>query len=278
MKNRSLRLLLPLALGALATACAPTYRLAVQPAAPGTLFSSDLPQAQAQADSVSLRLDFASFEPGWLVFHADYRNDSHHSVVVEPTGFSYAPGRGQTELLPVAGPVAHGQLVPAAIAVAGQHLAWPALPAAALPALDPDPSIETLQGEANREAMRARRTDWLGVALLVVAVGADVASATHGGESPRLARQQAALHELAWTYQAISSANKLRHAVMADNLSRQAVQLSDFALRRVTLLPGQQVHGYVYLPRFDTADALRVYAPVGSTRVPLDFTQTHRRR
>lgn len=277
MKNRYLRLLPLLAFGALATACAPTYRLAVQPAAPGTLFSSELPQAQALADSVSLRLDFASFEPGWLVFHADYRNDSRRPVVIEPTGFSYAPGRAQTELA-AASRVPAGQLVPAATAAAGQHLAWPALPTAALPALNPDPSIEALQGEANRQAARANRTDWLGIALLVVAVGADVASATHGRESVGQVQQRAALHELVWTYQAVSAANKLRHAVMADNLSRQAVQLSDFALRRVTLLPGQQVHGYVYLPRFDTADALRVYAPVGQQQVALEFVQTHRRR
>jgi hypothetical protein len=70
----------------------------------------------------------------------------------------------------------------------------------------------------------------------------------------------------------------VRHAATAETMAVRADQLSQYALRRVQLLPGQQVRGYVYLPRFDEADGLRVLAPIGSRQVPLDFVQTHQRR
>ena len=46
----------------------------------------------------------------------------------------------------------------------------------------------------------------------------------------------------------------------------------------MTLEPGQQVRGYLYFPRYDAADGLVVKVPVGSTEVPLEFTQTWVRR
>jgi len=44
------------------------------------------------------------------------------------------------------------------------------------------------------------------------------------------------------------------------------------------LEPGQQVRGYVFLPRFDHADGLEVLAPVGQQLHSFAFVQSHQRR
>lgn len=91
-------------------------------------------------------------------------------------------------------------------------------------------------------------------------------------------QSRVALQNIAWTYNAISGGNRVRHAATAEALARRAAQLRDYALRRTSLRPGQQVRGYVYLPRFDPADGLRVLAPLGTGQAAFDFVQTHQRR
>ena len=267
-----------LLLVALATAsCAPSYLLGVRPATPHTLFASDQPAAIATADSVALQLNFIGYEPEWLVFNAEYRNDSRQPIDIQPVGFAYAPLREAAEV-PPARRVLPGEHVAAATAAASQRAPWPALPSAPLPALDPEPQISQLQAGASREAARASRPDWMGIALFAVALGVDIASSTRRTETIDQARARAAIHDVAWTYTAISNANRVRHAATAGAMAQRADLLAQYALRRVVLQPGEQVRGYVYLPRFDQADGLRVLAPVGSRQVPLDFVQTHQRR
>ena len=271
-----LRLLGPLlALGA--GGCAPTYLLGVQPATPRTLFASGQTHAEATADSVALGLRFLGYEPEWLVFEAEYHNDSRRPVEIDPAGFAQAPARAS-----VAGPpaqrVRRGELVPAAVAAATATAPWPALPPTPLPALDPEPNISQLEASAGHEAARASRPDWVGVALFAVALGADLAGSTRHHETYSQAQGRATLHDVAWAYNAVSTANRVHHAATAQALAQRAETLRQYALRRVRLLPGQQVRGYVYLPRFDEADGLRVLAPLGRRQVALDFVQTHQRR
>lgn len=270
------RLLAPL-LALATTACAPTYLLGVQPAAPHTLFASGQPQAEATADGVTLRLNFLGYEPDYVLFNAEYRNDSAQPVEIMPTAFAYAPVR-EAGVKPPSQRVQRGERVPAAVAAATQQAAWPALPPAPLPALDPEPQIAQLQNGASQEATKASRPDWVGVALFAVALGADIASSTHRYESVGQAQTRAAIHEAAWVYNAISTSNRVRHAATAGAMAQRADVLSHYALRRVVLQPGQQVRGYVYLPRFDQADGLEVLAPVGHQQVALSFVQTHQRR
>lgn len=277
MLLRRSRSLVFAALALAASSCAPSYLLGVKPAQPNTLFASGQPQAEASADQVSLRLNFLGYEPDWIVLNAEYRNDSNRPITIDPTAFRYEPLR-ETTAASAGVRVQRGALVPAVTAAASQRAPWPALPAAPLPAFNPEAHINQLQDGAAREANRAHRTDWMGVALFAVAIGSDIAGAGRHYDTPAQARNSATLHDIAWTYYAISSANKLRHAITAEALAQQAQQLSEYALRTVTLQPGQQVRGYVYLPRFDAADGLRVLAPVGQQQVALNFVQTHRRQ
>jgi len=272
----AVRLLAPL-LAFAAGSCAPTYLLGVQPAAPHTFFASGGEAAEATADSVGLRLNFLGYEPDYVVFNAEYRNDSRHAVEIVPTAFGYAPVRADG-VVPPARRVQRGERVPAALAAATQQAAWPALPPAPLPALDPEPAIGQLQHGAGHEAAKASRPDWVGATLLVVALGVDIAASTRRTETLAQAQTRAVIREAAVAYNVISSANRMRHAATADAMAQRAELLRQYALRRVVLRPGEQVRGYVYLPRFDQADGLEVLAPVGRRQVALSFVQTHQRR
>jgi hypothetical protein len=274
---RPLRLL---ALAGLATACAPTYQLALKPAKPTGLFAEGHEQAQAVADSVEVRLSFVCYEPTRVVFEAEYRNPTRHALVVEPAAFQYEANRVATPTYDLKGrrpkPLP-GTEVTAAVAAASQWLVLPPLPPAPVKAFDPEPEITRLHDWAESEANRAARIDWFGLALGVVSVASDVASI---GKRETVAQYQSrsAIHDAAVSYSVISAANKVEHAVAADVLQQRAAHLQEYALRKVTLEPGQQVRGYLYFPRYDAADGLVVKAPVGGRMVPLEFAQVRRRQ
>lgn len=280
-----LRLLL-LALPALLAACAPSYYLGLRPARPTNLFVEGREQARAVgADSVEVRLNFVCFEPSRMVFEAVYRNPTRgQRLVVAPTAFACLPSRPETAAaLPSAALArrpkpAPGTTVSAAAAAASVGVPLPLLPALPVAAFDPEPEITQLQATAAREAAKARRVDWLGAALALTSVAVDVRSLGQR-ETRSQAQSRAALHDAVVTYQVASTAGKIGHALAADALRLRALNLQDYALRQVTLEPGQQVRGLLYFPRFDHADAVRVLAPVpGGGALPLDFVQTRTRR
>ena len=282
MRPFYVRALPVLALLALASACAPTYQLALKPARASNLFAEGREQAQATADSVEVRLSFVCYEPSRVVFEAEYRNPTHRSLVIDPAAFRYeasrlpppAPVPGQKARRPKPLP---GTEVTAAIAAASQALPLPPLPPQPVAAFDPEPEITALHDRAAREAAKAERIDWFGVALSVASLATDVASIGKR-ETQSQYQSRASLHDAAITYSAISAATKIEHAVVAEVMQARAANLQEYALRKVTLEPGQQVRGYLYFPRYDAADGLVVKAPVGSRVVPLEFAQVRRRQ
>ena len=271
-----------LALAGLATACAPTYQLGLKPIRATGFFAEGREQAQALADSVEVRLSFVCYEPTRVVFEAEYRNPTRHALVVDPAAFRYeasrlpasVPAPGQKPKRPKPLP---GAEVTAAVAAASMALPLPPLPSRAVAAFDPEPEITALHAKANGEATKAARFDWLGLALGAASLATDVASI---GKRETVAQYQgrAAIRDAAVTYSVISAAAKIEHAVTADVLQQRAAMLQEYALRKVTLAPGQQVRGYLYFPRYDAADGLVVRAPVGSRMVPLEFAQVRRRQ
>lgn len=268
-----------LALAGLATACAPTYQLGMRPSQSTNLFVEGREQAQATADSVEVRLSFVCYEPTRVVFEAEYRNPTRHALVVEPAAFQYEASRQPAPAYDFKGrrpkPLP-GTEVTAAVAAASQYVALPPLPPVPVKAFDPEPEISALRDRAEREAAKAARIDWFGVALGVASFATDVASVGRR-ETQAQYQSRAAIHDAAFTYNVVSTANKVEHAVTADVLQQRAAHLQEYALRKVTLEPGQQVRGYLYFPRYDAADALVVKAPVGSRVVPLEFAQVRRR-
>jgi len=270
-----------LALVGLATACAPTYQLGLRPAQPSGLFAEGREQAKAMADSVEVRLSFVCYEPTRVVFEAEYRNPTRRALTIDPAAFRYEASR-QAAPLPAPGQKAKrpkplpGTEVTAAVAAASMALPLPPLPPQPVAAFDPEPEITALRERAEREADKAARIDWLGVALGVASVASDVASIGRR-ETAAQYQSRAAVHDVAVTYNTISAATKIEHAVMAEVMHARAANLQEYALRKVTLEPGQQVRGYLYFPRYDAADALVVKAPVGTAVVPLEFAQVRKR-
>ena len=271
-----------LALAGLATACAPTYQLGLKPAQSTNLFVEGREQARAIADSVEVRLRFVCYEGSRVVFEAEYRNPTNRALVVDPAAFQYqasrlpapALGPGQKRKRPKPLP---GAEVTAAVAAASMALPLPPLPLQAVAAFDPEPEITALRDKAEREAAKAARIDWLGLALGAVSLATDVA-AIGKRETAAQSQSRAAIQDVAVTYNVISAATKIEQAVAADVLRQRAAMLQEYALRKVTLEPGHEVRGYLYFPRYDAADALVVQAPVGRRVVPLEFAQVRRRQ
>lgn len=276
------RLVPLLALVGLATACAPTYQLGLKPARATGLWAEGREQARAQTDSVEVRLSFVCYEPTRVVFEAEYRNPTTRALVVDPAAFRYEASRLPAPALP-AGQRAKrpkplpGTEVTAAVAAASAWLPLPPLPPQPVAAFDPEPEITALHDRAESEAIKAARVDWLGLALSVASLATDVASIGKR-ETEAQFQARAAINDVAVTYNVLSATTKIEHAVAAEVLQQRAAQLQDFALRKVTLAPGQQVRGYLYFPRYDAADGFVVTAPVGSRTVPLEFAQTRVRR
>lgn len=268
-----------LAVLGLFTACAPTYQLGLKPAQATNLFVEGREQAQALADSVEVRLSFVCYEPTRVVFEAEYRNPTTHALVVDPAAFQYEASRRADAGFDFKGrrpkPLP-GTEVTAAVAAASQWLVLPPLPPKPVAAFDPEPEITMLRANAENEAARAARIDWFGIAFSAVSLATDVASIGKR-ETPAQYQSRASIRDAAVAYNVISTANKVGHAVASDVLRQRAAQLQEYALRKVTLGPGQQVRGYLYFPRYDAADALVVRAPVGSRVVPLEFAQVRRR-
>ena len=277
-----LRSLSLLVLFGLATACAPTYQLGLKPARATGLWAEGREQARAQTDSVEVRLSFVCYEPTRVVFEAEYRNPTARALVIDPAAFRYEASRLPAPALP-AGQQAkrpkplRGTEVTAAVAAASAWLPLPPLPSQPVAAFDPEPEINALRDRAESAAIKAARFDWLGLALGVASLATDVASI---GKRETVAQVQtrAAINDLAVTYNVISAATKMEHAIVAEVLQQRAAHLQEYALRKVTLAPGQQVRGYLYFPRYDAADALVVKAPVGTRVVPLEFAQVRRRQ
>ncbi|MET4075590.1 hypothetical protein [Hymenobacter sp. UYCo722] len=268
-----------LALVGLATACAPTYQLGLKPAQATNLFVEGREQAQATADSVEVRLSFVCYEATRVVFEAEYRNPTRHALVVDPTAFRYEASRRPTPTYDFKGrprPLP-GTEVTAAVAAASQSVLLPPLPPNPVAAFDPEPEITMLRATADREAAKAARIDWLGVALSTASLVSGVVSINQR-ETVSQHQNRAAIQDAAFAYNVASTATKVGHAISADQLQMRAAHLQQYALRKVTLEPGQQVRGYLYFPRYDAADALVVKAPVGSRVVPLEFAQVRRRQ
>ena len=269
-----------LALLGLATACAPTYQLGLKPTHATDLFAEGREQAQAVADSVEVRLSFVCYEPTRVVFEAEYRNPTRRSLLVDPAAFQYEANRLAA---PAPDPKAKrpkplpGTQVTAAVAAASMSLPLPPLPPRAVAAFDPEPEISALRATAEKEAMKAARFDWLGLCLAAASLATDVASVGQR-ETPAQYQNRAAIRDAAVTYSTISAAAKIGHAVAAEVMQQRAAMLQDYALRKVTLAPGQQVRGYLYFPRYDAADGFVLKAPVGSTVVPLEFAQVRKRQ
>ena len=264
------------------SACAPTYQLGIRPTQPSGQNNEGRAQALSVADSVEVRLSFVCYEPTRVVFEAEYFNPTKRTLVIDPAAFQYQASRIPAPAQPLSHKVKRpkplpGTEVTAAVAAASMALPLPPLPPRAVPAFDPEPEIIFLKARATKEAAKAARVDWVGLALGAASLATDVASMGRR-ETRAQYESRATVHDAAVTYSAISSAARMGHAVAAAVMQERAASLQEYALRKVSLALGYQVRGYLYFPRYDAADGLVVQAPVGRKAVPLEFVQVRTRK
>ncbi|HEX8427107.1 hypothetical protein [Hymenobacter sp.] len=237
-----------LACGLLLTACGPSYFITLAPSARSGLWSSGYARSEGRrADSVVVRLGFVRYENQELVFEADIRNQSSRNVLVAPETFYYLP----LSTTPVVS----------------------AVPASAFPtrigAIDPESRLEQLTTRLAEETDKATKVSLWELFTLVSNMAEDAASLKKKEtEQQVFKREQRHSAEKAYFNE-----QREQHAVQADKLYEQKQGLEYRLLRKSTLEPGQRMRGYVYFPRTDAANLLRVVAFPNKQPSTFDFTQ-----
>ncbi|QJX45414.1 hypothetical protein HMJ29_00070 [Hymenobacter taeanensis] len=198
-------------------------------------------------DSVEVHMGFVRYEGTELVFEAEVRNTSQRPVLVAPAEFYYQPVATQ----PVAS-ASQGPTFPGRVA-----------------ALDPEPRLQQLAQRLSYESEQATKVSFGEVLTSVSHLTENVTSIkkkeTNKEIDERAARQQSERNY--YTNQ------RLEHAAAAEQLRGKQQELDQNALRKNTLLPGQRVRGYVYFPRTDMADLLRLVVPLNERPLTFDFNQ-----
>ena len=249
---RSVRkLVAALTLAVALPACGPSYFLTMHPSSGSGTWANGAEIARQQHDSLEVRLSFVRYEASRLVFEAELRNRSGRDFTVSPTDFYVQPVATQ--------PVAST----AAAALPGR-----------LPAFDPEPSIQELHQRIEAEAAEATKVSTAevltGLSHTVENVAAIKKKETREQVNARENRQQ--------NENASFDSQRLRAAAAAEQHRAQLAELQGQALRRTTIETGRAVHGYVYFPRADMADIIRVSAPGLAPGTTLDFAQTRTRQ
>jgi hypothetical protein len=72
--------------------------------------------------------------------------------------------------------------------------------------------------------------------------------------------------------------HRLEHSSAALQAQGQKQDVEARLLRKNTLLPGQGIRGYVYFPRTDKADVLRLSLPLRAQPLALSYSQLRRRQ
>lgn len=229
-------------------ACGPSYYLAMHPSNGSGTWADGAEIARQQHDSLDVRLSFARYEAGQLVFEAELRNGSARALTVGPTDFYVQPVATQ--------PVASA--APA-----------PALPSR-LTAFDPEPRLQGLQRQVEHEAGDATRVTTAEV-LTDLSHMAENVAAIKKKETKDEINARETKHQRENDY---FTRQRLEAAAAAGQHRAQLEELRTQALRRATVEPGRTLRGYVYFPRIDLADVIRVSAPGLVPGTTLDFTQT----
>ena len=240
------KLVAVLALAAALPACGPSYFMAMQPSNGSGTWVDGAETTHQQHDGLEVRLSFVRYETNRLVFEADMRNRSGHDFTVNPTEFYAQP-------------------------IVTQPVASTAT-AADLPGRQPasDPELQQLQQRIETEAAAATKVSF-GEVLTSVSQAVENIKAVDKKET----REQIAARETRQLNEnSAYDRERLQAAAAAEQHRAELAELRTHALRRTTVEAGQAVRGYVYFPRTDWADAIRVTAPGLAPGTTLDFTQT----
>lgn len=242
------RSLTAIAVTSLLTACGPTYFLSMHPSEGSGVWADGSETARQLHDSVDVRISFVRYEVGRMVFEADLRNTTRRPLTVGPTDFYFQPVATQP------------------VASTAPALYMPSR----LSAFDPEPRIQGLTSQVAQESEAATKVSTNEVLTNLSHVVEDLASLKKTETKEQIAARETKQQSENNYY----TRQRLEAAAAADQHRAQLDELQHQSLRRNTLEPGQRVRGYVYFPRVDLADVIRVSAPGLAAGTTLDFTQT----
>jgi len=236
-----------LSVGGLLSACGPSYFLTMKPTAENTIWYEGREMVLQEQDSMLVQMSFVRYEGKELVFEAVVENGSSQPILVAPEQFFYQPVTTQA-------------------ATAGTPTNVPARVAA----IDPEQRMRQLETTLAYESKEATKVS-LGELLTTLGhITEDVVSIkkkeTDEEVDEREQRQQSERNY--YTNQ------RLEHSIAADQVRYKKEEVEQRLLRKNTLPPGQYIRGYVYFPRTDVADVIRVVVPVGEQPATFDFTQS----
>ena len=236
-----------LTLAAVLPACGPAYFLAMHPSAGSGTWVNGAEITRQQHDSLEVRLSFVRYEATRLVFEADVRNLSRHDFTVNPSEFSAQSVATQP------------------VASSGSASPLPSRRAA----FDPEPAIQQLQQRVETEAAAATKVSFAEVLTGLSHTVENVASIKQTETKEQIAARETRHRNENGAY----DRERLQAAAAAEQHRAELAELRTYALRRTTVAPGHAVRGYVYFPRADWADVIRVAAPGLAPGTTLDFTQ-----
>lgn len=238
-----------MACGLLLAACSPSYFMTTKPSQHSGLWPSGYARSNSQtADSIVVRLGFVRYEQQELVFEADIRNESNRNVLVAPETFYYLP-------------VVTTPMVSVALAAN-----FPPRVAA----INPEPRLEQLAARLAEETNLATKVSLWELFTTVSNLAETTPSNKQKKETELQMQEREERHHQVGAY---FNEQRELHAVQADKLFELKQKLEYRLLRTTTLEPGQRTRGYVYFPRTDAANLLRVVASLTNHPVTFDFVQ-----
>lgn len=236
-----MKIWLVMALGALLTACGPSYYLTVQPTdlegqaknAPQTLL--------AEVEGVEMELTFSHFRIKDLAFKAEIRNGSTEPVLVDPAQFYYLSG----------------------VAPAANAKAEKATSRTRVKAYDPEAEQQPLTTRLSMQegvVMGVSELEW----LLVMASASKEAMA-----KARIQTKQIKSKGQENTEPQLPG--PVQEQVAGDKIAEELELWQGKLLRKYTLQPGELIRGYVVFPKLKQKTMMRVTAPVGPHVFTFDF-------
>lgn len=235
--------------GLLLAACSPSYFMITKPSQHSGLWPSGYARSKSQtADSVVVRLGFVRYEQQELVFEVDIRNESNRSVLVAPETFYYLP----IATMPIVS-VASAANFPPRVA-----------------AINPEPRLEQLAARLAEETNLATKVSLWELFTTVSNLAENTPSNKKKKETELQVQEREERHHQVSVY---FNEQREFHAVQADKLFELKQKLEYRLLCTTTLEPGQRTRGYVYFPRTDAANLLRVVASLANHPVTFDFVQ-----
>lgn len=208
---------------------------------------------KAEVDSLVVVASFEREDMEYLAMDIEIKNKSSRPVRVDPVNFRYVALTASEDTL--------------------RESHNPAL-VVARTAADPTAEGERVKSKVAREERRLKTARIINTVLLVATVASDISSSTRR-QSVESRFQNRVAHNNA--YQLIQAKRVIDHGVFADRMQQygfETYRWSELALQRTYIEPGESVRGFVYLPKANAAQFIRLNYPVSEqSQVSLVFSQ-----